>query len=98
MQASTFDLSSRVQSSKEAVERSRTLGSSRAVGAIVHYMTDSVDNEKLSCRREAACRSVSLKVLLSHSRSLKVILQGVSKKVAPLKLLGIFSLRLSVFA
>jgi len=31
------------------------------------------DNKKLSCRRETARRFVSLKILLSHSRSLEVI-------------------------
>jgi len=30
-------------------------------------------NKKLSCRRETAHRFVSLNVLLSHSRSLKII-------------------------
>jgi len=38
-----------------------------------HYLTINWENTNLSCRREAARRSVSLEILLSHSRSLKVI-------------------------
>jgi len=42
-----------------------TLPASEVRSTVIH--------KKLSCRREAARRSMSLKILLSHSRSLKVI-------------------------
>jgi len=51
-------------------------------------------NKKISCRRETARRFVSLNILLSHSRSLKVIRND---KSVPLKL-SVFRIVSEIFS
>jgi len=43
------------------------------VGLFTQKMQTLFENKKLSCRRETARRFVSWNILISHSRSLKVI-------------------------